>query len=126
MLLDRWPWLENKADILSGEAGMLANPGGTFMYSVWNQWEEEITTYVDEYGIEHEEELVFNSDILFRRLTLFPMMFLKVADYYPGRNITISQLRKSFTTDNDEVISLYLSARDLDTLGDDPGNIDEV
>ena len=21
---------------------MLANPGGTFMYTVWNQWKEEI------------------------------------------------------------------------------------
>ncbi len=40
--LIRWPWLENKADDLSGEAGMVANPGGTFMYSVWNQWKEEI------------------------------------------------------------------------------------
>ena len=38
---------------------MLANPGGTFMYTVWNQWQEEIT--VDECGDEHE--LVFNSDI---------------------------------------------------------------
>jgi hypothetical protein len=64
LLLDRWPWLENKADILSGEAGMLANPGGTFMYAVWNQWQEEIT--VDEFGVEHE--LIFDSDILFRRL----------------------------------------------------------
>ncbi len=42
LLLDRWPWVENKAEILSGEAGMVANPGGTFMYIVWNQWEEEI------------------------------------------------------------------------------------
>ena len=54
--------------ILSGEAGMLANPGGTFMYTVWNQWQEEIT--VDEYGDEHE--LVFNFDILFRRLLYLP------------------------------------------------------
>ena len=42
---------------------MLANPGGTFMYAVWNQWEEDILHTVDEYGLLHEEELVFNSDI---------------------------------------------------------------
>ena len=41
-MLDRWPWLENAADDLSGEASMLANPGGTFMYAVWNQWKEEL------------------------------------------------------------------------------------
>ncbi len=34
---------------------MLANLGGTFMYAVWNQWQEEITQWVDEYGLEHEE-----------------------------------------------------------------------
>ena len=56
LLLDRWPWVENKQEILSGEAGMVANPGGTFMYIVWNQWEEEII--IDEFGVEHE--LIFN------------------------------------------------------------------
>jgi hypothetical protein len=56
----RWPWVENKKDILSGEASMLANPGGTFMYTVWNQWEEEI--------LPDGHELIFNSDIIFRRL----------------------------------------------------------
>jgi hypothetical protein len=63
-ILDRWPWCENKADILSGEAAMVANPGGTFMYIVWNQWEEEL--YVDEFGVEHE--LMFNADMPFRRM----------------------------------------------------------
>ena len=59
-LLDRWPWVENKADILSGEAGMVANPGGTFMYTVWNQWQEL------------EEDVITNSDIWFRRLMYLP------------------------------------------------------
>jgi hypothetical protein len=63
LLLDRWPWIENKHEILSGEAGMVANPGCTFMYIVWNQWEEEL--YVDEFGVEHE--LMFNADMPFRR-----------------------------------------------------------
>jgi len=60
LVLDRWPWLENKTDDLSGEAGMLVNPGGTFTYVVWNQWQEEIG--------EDGHELVFDSDIWFRRL----------------------------------------------------------
>ena len=42
---------------------MVANPGCTFMYVVWNQWEEYIT--VDEYGNEHE--IMFNADMPFRR-----------------------------------------------------------
>lgn len=64
----RWPWLENAADDLSGEASVVLNPGGTFAYNVWNQWREEIT--VDEYGVEHE--LVYDSDIWFRRLLWLP------------------------------------------------------
>ncbi len=68
----RWPWVEKDHDLLSGEAGMLVNPGGTFMYAVWNQWQEEITQWVDEYGLEHEEELIFNSDIWFRRFMYLP------------------------------------------------------
>ena len=42
---------------------MVANPGCTFMYIVWNQWEEEL--YTDEFGVEHE--LMFNADMPFRR-----------------------------------------------------------
>ncbi len=68
LLLDRWPWVENKHEILSGEAGMVANPGGTFMYIVWNQWEEEL--YTDEFGVEHE--LMFNADMPFRRHMYLP------------------------------------------------------
>ncbi len=60
----RWPWVENKIDILSGEASMLANPGGTFMYAVWNQWKEEI--------LPSGEEHIYESDILFRRFLYLP------------------------------------------------------
>jgi hypothetical protein len=68
-LLDyRWNWDEHDQAILSGEAGMLANPGGTFMYAVWNQWEEEII--IDEFG--HEHENIFNSDMPFRRHLYLP------------------------------------------------------
>lgn len=64
LLLDRWPWLENKTDDLSGEAGMVANPGGTFMYAVWNQWKEDI--------LPDGHELIYDSDIIFRRLMYLP------------------------------------------------------
>jgi hypothetical protein len=60
----RWNWLENKKDDLSGEASMLVNPGGTFMYTVWNQWKEEIG--------EDGHELIYDSDIIFRRLLYLP------------------------------------------------------
>lgn len=128
LLLDRWPWLENKDEILSGEASMLVNPGGTFMYAVWNQWEEEITHYVDEFGIEHEEELVFNSDILYRRLMYLLDDTVASSDYFPVATL-LSPTQEIFTVESDEVITLYLSARDLDALGGDGvlgDGIDEV
>ncbi len=64
----RWPWLENQTDDLSGEASVVLNPGGTFAYNVWNQWKEEIT--FDEFGVEHD--LVYDSDMWFRRLLYLP------------------------------------------------------
>lgn len=60
----RWPWAEHDKEDLSGEASMLVNPGGTFMYAVWNQWREEIS----EDGHEH----VFDSDMIFRRFMYLP------------------------------------------------------
>jgi hypothetical protein len=43
---------------------MVANPGGTFMYAVWNQWKEEI--------LPDGHELVYDSDMIFRRLMYLP------------------------------------------------------
>jgi hypothetical protein len=60
----RWPWLENAADDLSGEASVVMNPGGTFVYNVWNQWREDILPD----GHEH----IYDSDIIFRRLMWLP------------------------------------------------------
>ena len=119
-LIDRWPWLENKSDILSGEAGMLANPGGTFMYAVWNQWEEEITHYVDEYGIEHEEELVFNSDIIFRRLMYLPDDTTLLVNLPPVASI-LSISQEVYGVEEDQIITLFSSARDLDKINDVDG-----
>jgi hypothetical protein len=67
-ILWRWPWVEIDKEDLSGEASMLANPGGTFMYIVWNQWEEEYI--VDEYG--YEVLHIFESDMPFRRYMYLP------------------------------------------------------
>lgn len=111
----RWPWVENKKDILSGEAGMLANPGGTFMYAVWNQWEEEIIHWVDEYDLEHEEELVFNSDIIYRRFLYLPVDWSTALD--PTVYIS-SSTQEVYSTADDDVIFLFAAARDRDHLGD--------
>jgi hypothetical protein len=118
LVLDRWLWLENKSDILSGEAGMLANPGGTFMYSVWNQWEEEITHWVDEYGLEHEEELVFNSDIIFRRLMYLPDDTTLEVNLPPVASI-LATSQEVYGVTEDQIISLLATARDLDKMGDE-------
>ena len=107
LVLDRWPWLENKADILSGEAAMLANPGGTFMYTVWNQWEEEILAD----GTEH----VFNSDMPFRRLmyTLDDFVttgFAPVAYiYYTGDNTIL--------VNTDAILTFIGAGRDYSGTG---------
>jgi hypothetical protein len=53
-------WLENKRDELSGEAANTCNPGGTFYYVIWNQWQED------------EHENVSNSDAIFRRVMFYP------------------------------------------------------
>ncbi|MCB8984251.1 MAG: hypothetical protein H6659_10535 [Ardenticatenaceae bacterium] len=60
----RWPWLENADDDLSGEASVVMNPGGTFVYNVWNQWKEEI--------LPDGHELVYDSDMWYRRLLYLP------------------------------------------------------
>jgi hypothetical protein len=60
----RFPWLENNADDLSGEASVVMNVGGTFSYVVWNQWREEI--------LPDGHELLYDSDIIFRRLMYVP------------------------------------------------------
>ena len=60
----RWPWLENADDDLSGEASVVLNPGGTFAYNVWNQWQEEI--------LPDGHELISDSDVWYRRLLYLP------------------------------------------------------
>lgn len=106
LVLDRWPWLENKSDDLSGEAGVVANPGGTFMYAVWNQWQEEIG--------DDGHELVFNSDIIFRRLLYLP-------DDAEASAPVVSFLDTGelmYSVEDDDTVTMIVTARDMDHLGD--------
>jgi hypothetical protein len=48
--------LEGAADLLSGEAGLELTPAGTFMHSVWNQWQETL------------DGTIYNSDAWYRRV----------------------------------------------------------
>jgi len=115
-LLDRWPWLENAAEDLSGEAGVVANPGGTFMYAVWNQWREAIT--IDEEGYEHE--LIYDSDAWFRRLLYLPddsdVATVPIASFL-NTGKTIYETEPLDGTDGD-IITMSITARDLDNLGE--------
>lgn len=109
----RWPWVENDKEDLSGEASMLANPGGTFMYAVWNQWREEIKTTVDEYGLIHEEEIVYDSDMYFRRFMYLPDEVAATTSYAPKAWIIyINDYSFSWTTD--DAIEVYGTAVDFD------------
>jgi hypothetical protein len=105
----RWPWLENKADILSGEAGMLANQGGTFMYAVWNQWQEEIG--------DDGHELVFDSDIIFRRLLYIPDAEDAIAESAPFVYFLYTG-DVMYSVEDDDTITMVVTARDMDRLGD--------
>jgi hypothetical protein len=101
----RWPWLENAADDLSGEASVVMNPGGTFVYNVWNQWQEEI--------LPDGHELIYDSDIWFRRLLYLP------DDSTIELNPTASILYVSHTAaDYEDEITFIGTGRDLDRLGD--------
>ncbi len=109
----RWPWLENATEDLSGEASVILNPGGTFAYNVWNQWREEIKLTVDEYGIVHEEEIIYDSDMWFRRLLWIDDETAVSTELAPlAWIIYLNSSAFSWTTDDDIVI--IGSATDLD------------
>ena len=109
-LMERWPWLENKADDLSGEASIVSNPGATFMYAVWNQWQEEIG--------EDGHELISESDMIFRRL-----LYLN-DDSKVQTNPVVSFLYTGdvmYSIADDDIITMIITARDLDKLGEGEG-----
>ena len=55
-LCNEFDWLENKRNVMSAEAALQTNPGGTFLYAIWDQWKE------DPGGIPYE------SDAIYRRI----------------------------------------------------------
>lgn len=100
-LISRWPWAEKDAEMLSGEAAMLTNPGGNFMYAVWNQWEED------------EHENVFNSDMPFRR-----MMYLPDDSTVEAAPIATILYVSHTAADYEDEITFAGSGKDFDRLGD--------
>ena len=100
-----WDWLEHDRETLSGEASITSNPAGTYFYGVWNQWKED------------EHEVIFDSDIFFRRV-----MYIALGedmDYAPIVSILYVShdwIDLSETTE-DEMILLVGTARDGDHIG---------
>jgi hypothetical protein len=108
----RWNWAEHDQEDLSGEAAMSVNPGGTFMYAVWNQWKEEII--VDpETGEEHE--LIYDADMPFRRFLYLPDD--SNVEAAPLTRV-IYQSHKAALYKNTTLLTFVGSARDFDKLGD--------
>ncbi|MCL4561679.1 MAG: choice-of-anchor O protein [Chloroflexi bacterium] len=98
-LYQEWDWLENKQEDLSGEASVTANPGATFFYAIWNQWNEL------------EEDVITNSDPIFRRV-----LYVDDADSLP----TVTILYKSHNKGVDytsERVQFVGTASDRDHLG---------
>ncbi len=111
----RWPWLENAEEDLSGEASVVLNPGGTFAYSVWNQWREEI--------LPDGTELIYDSDIWFRRLLWLPddstIELAPTAEilYVSANAVDISA---------DDYLVMVGTGRDLDRMNGDPADVNPM
>ncbi|MCI0521516.1 MAG: choice-of-anchor O protein [Chloroflexi bacterium] len=98
---ERWDWLENKADELSGEAMVWTNPSATFFYAVWNQFKED------------DHEVVYDSDIWFRRV-----MYLDDDDAVPTASILYISDRAA-GHDDGKLLTFIGTAVDNDHIGDD-------
>jgi len=98
-LVEEWDWLENDREILSGEASITANPGGTMFYAVWNQWQED------------EHEVMSNSDIFFRRI-----MYLDNVDAIPTSAILYTSHAMA-AYDTGDVLTFVGTGRDNDHVG---------
>jgi hypothetical protein len=96
-------WLEHDRDDLSGEAANTANPGGTYYYVVWNQWQE------DEY------ENVSDSDMIFRRI-----MYLD-DDETAAPIVSILYVSDTMPQVGEDLL-IVAAARDGDQVGDLPVN----
>ncbi len=105
-------WLEREDDILSGEAGNTCNPGGTFYYAIWNQWQED------------EHEHVSNSDAIFRRNMWLTDEQALATDYMPVSSILYVSTDKADYDDED--IVLVGTGRDLDRIGNEHPTSDGI
>lgn len=94
-----WDWLEKNADDLSGEAALTANLGGTFLYAIWNQWNE------------YEEEVITNSDAWFRRL-----LYVDDEDALPTATILYVSHTTASTSAGD-TLTFVGTAQDNDHMG---------
>jgi len=81
-----------------------ANPAGTFFYAVWNQWQES------------EEEVITNSDDIFRRV-----MYLDDTDALPTSSLLFVS---AYAIELEDDLTLVGTARDNDHLGDGPGIVE--
>jgi len=97
-VIEGWDWLEHDREDLSGEASVTSNPAGNFFYSVWNQWQEP------------EEEVIENSDIIFRRV-----MYIDEADSAPSSDILYTSHTAAGYNDT---LTFVGTARDNDHLGE--------
>ncbi len=103
-------WLEHDREDLSGEAANTANNAGTFYYAIWNQWQE------DEY------ENVSESDAIFRRVMFLDDETMSLMNLAPVAKILTSE-QEVYGVEEDQIITLVASARDLDTLSDSDINL---
>jgi hypothetical protein len=89
-----WDWLEQGPDE-SGEAGIIANPSGTFLHAAWNQ------------ALEIGDEIFTNMDAYYRRV-------MYADDFEPEATIEYVSAIKVFL---DEDLLVTGSGRDRDYLG---------
>jgi hypothetical protein len=99
-VIEGFDWLEHDREDLSGEAGNTCNPGGTYYYVIWNQWNED------------EHENVSNSDAIFRRI-----MYLDDGDGTPTSTILYASHTAVSQTAGD-ILTLVGTAKDNDSVGD--------
>jgi len=101
-----FPWLENKSDDLSGEAANTSDPSGDFYYVIWNQWQED------------EFENVSESDAIFRRVMFNDLLDRTTLNLIPVASILATE-QEVFGVEEDQIITLIASARDLDIINDE-------
>ncbi|MCP4543967.1 MAG: hypothetical protein GY832_43185 [Chloroflexi bacterium] len=98
-VVEGFDWLEHDREDLSGEAANTCNPGATYYYVIWNQWQED------------EHENVSNSDAIFRRI-----MYLEDTEAAPTAMI-LGDLPLEVDEGSDEILTFVGSGKDNDRMG---------